>query len=100
MLIIFNIGTGEMIKAALVPQVCAVAICANLAHKKMVLENMMAFLKSKGLVNLAAGAPTKSADLVAFEQRLQVGARVPDRTLSGKVLLVGPLEDGLHAWRV
>ena len=41
----------------------------------MVMENLTAFVKSTRLVNLAAGAPTKPADLVEFEKQLQMGAK-------------------------
>ena len=68
---IFNTGTGEMLKASLLMQVYSVAICKNTAHKKLVMDNLMDFAKTKWLVNLAADSPTKSADLVAFEKRLQ-----------------------------
>jgi len=82
-LMLFNAGSGEMIKAALVQQIYAVAICANNAHKNVVLENLMAFVKLKGMVNLATDAPTKPADLVAFEKQLLVDARTGQASVGG-----------------
>ena len=61
---LFNAGSGEMVKASLTMQIYSVAICRNNAHKKMVWDNLTAFVRSKGLVNLASDAPTKPADLI------------------------------------
>lgn len=43
---LFNAGSGEMIKAALVQQIFTVTMCANNARKKMILENLMAVMKT------------------------------------------------------
>ena len=38
---ILNVGAGEMIKAALMMQIYAVAVCKNNTHKTMVMETLM-----------------------------------------------------------
>ena len=86
---LFNAGSGEMIKASLMMHSYAVAICRNNAHKKMVLENLTAFVKSNGIVNLATDAPTKPADLVEFEKQLQMQANTGQASVG--VPLLRPL---------
>ena len=52
--------------------VYAVASCANNARMTTGAEDLAAFATSKGLVNLAAGAPTQHAGRVACENQLQM----------------------------
>ena len=86
---LFNTGSGEMIKASLMMQVYSIAICRNKAHKKIVLENLTAFVQSKGIANLATDAPTKPADLVEFEKQLQMQANTGQASVG--VPLLRPL---------
>ena len=80
---LFNAGTGEMIKAALIHQIYTVAICRNSAHKNMFFENLAEFVTVTGLVNLAMGAPEKPPELLAFEKQLQTDARTGKASVAG-----------------
>ena len=62
----------------------------NNAHKKMVLENLTAFAKSNGIVNLATDMPTKPADLVEFEKQLQMQANTGQASVGVPLLRPPP----------
>ena len=89
---LFNAGSGEMIKASLLSQIYSVAICRNNAHKKMVWDNLSAFVRSMGLVNLTFDAPTKPVELVEFDKNLQNVANTIHTSVGPPLLRTPPRE--------
>ena len=65
--IIFDVGAGEMMKAALVMRILSIAIVPNKAHKEFVLEILRKFVAAMNLVNLNSDLPTKTAAMLKFE---------------------------------
>ena len=67
-LVLFDVGSGEMIKAALSQRVLTVGIVANKAHKELIMPGLRQFVQANNLVNIADGAPSKPQALIAFEK--------------------------------
>ena len=66
-LILFDVGAGELMKAALSQRVLSVGIVPNKAHKEMLMNILRKFVEGMNLVNLADGCPTKSPTMIKFE---------------------------------
>ena len=65
--ILFDVGAGELMKAALAQRVLIVGIVPNKAHRDVVIEVLRKFVDGLNLVNLADGAPSKPAQMIKFE---------------------------------
>jgi len=65
---VFDVGAGELMKAALSQRVLAVGVVRNSAHKMMVMGILKDYVKGLNLVNFGEGAPAKPSALVSFEQ--------------------------------
>ena len=68
-LILFDVGAGEMLKSVMAANVFGVGICVNAAHKALVLTNLRDFVKTRNLVNLNTNAPQKPADVKKYEEK-------------------------------
>ena len=66
-LILFDCGAGEMMKAALSQRVLSVGIVPNKTHKDMLIGILRKFVEGVSLVNLSEGCPTKPLALIKFE---------------------------------
>ena len=66
-LILFDCGAGEMMKAALSQRVVSVGIAPNKTHKDMLIGILRKFVEGVSLVNLSEGCPTKPLALIKFE---------------------------------
>ena len=66
-LILFDCGAGEMMKAALSQRVLSVGIVPNKTHKDMLMGILRKFVEGVKLVNLIEGYPTKSLAMIKFE---------------------------------
>ena len=66
-LIIFDVGAGEMIKASLAQRVVCVGIVPNKAHKEFVMQELRRFVLQMNLANVVDGCPAKPVMLTRFE---------------------------------
>ena len=69
LLFLYDVGSGEMIKASLLQKVHCIDIVRNNAHKAFVMGELKAFVKERGLVNLTSYAPKRPPELIRFEQK-------------------------------
>ena len=65
--ILFDVGAGELMKSALSQRVLCVGVVPNKAHKEMVMDVLRKFLDGLNLVNLMDGCPTKTLAMIKFE---------------------------------
>ena len=66
-MILFDCGAGEMMKAALSQRVLCVGIVPNKTHKEMLMVILRKFLEGMNLVNLAEDCPSKPLTMIKFE---------------------------------
>ena len=66
-LILFDCGAGEMMKAALSQRVLCVGIVPNKAHKELLMNILRKFVEGMNLVNLKDNCPTKPLAMIKFE---------------------------------
>ena len=66
-MILFDCGAGEMMKAALSQRVLCVGIVPNKTHKEMLMVILRKFLEGMNLVNLVDGCPSKPLTMIQFE---------------------------------
>ena len=81
-LILLDVGSGEMLKAVLAQNALAVCVCASATHKTFVMTCLRDFVKTRGLVNTMDKAPKKPDDVIAYEQSLQPGKAPGQGTLA------------------
>ena len=65
-LILFDCGSGEMLKAALSQRVVSVGIVPNKTHKDLLMNVLRKFVEALSLVNFMDG-PTKPLSMIKFE---------------------------------
>ena len=69
LIVVFDVGAGELIKAALAQRILSIATVPNRAHKDFVMEILRKFVASVNLVNLAIDLPTKTPAMIKFENQ-------------------------------
>ena len=65
-LVLFDCGAGEMLKAALSQRVLSVGIVPNKTHKELLMNVLRKFVEGLNLVNVMDG-PTKPLPMIRFE---------------------------------
>ena len=65
-LILFDCGAGEVLKAALAQRVLSVGIVPNKTHKELLMNVLRKFVEAMNLVNVMDG-PTKPLPMIKFE---------------------------------
>ena len=64
--ILFDCGAGEVLKAALAQRVLSVGIVPNKTHKELLMNVLRKFVEALNLVNVMDG-PTKPLPMIRFE---------------------------------
>ena len=82
--ILFDVGAGDMMKATLAQRVLIVGIVPNKAHRDVVMDVLRKYVEGLNLVNLADGAPSKPMAMIKFE------TQHPDNDDVKKSKLMGP----------
>ena len=66
-IVIFDVGAGEMMKAALAQRILSIGTVPNRAHKDFVMGILRKFISTMNLVNLASELPKKTSAMIKFE---------------------------------
>ena len=66
-LILFDSGAGEMIKAALAMRILSVGLVPNKTHKDMLMPILREYVEAMNLVNWREGYPPKPMAMIKFE---------------------------------
>ena len=86
--ILFDVGAGELMKAALSQRVLCVGVVPNKAQKEMVMEVLRKFVDGLNLVNIIDGCPTKPFAMVRFESQNPDNEDVKKATASTSGLML------------
>ena len=68
-IVIFDVGAGEMMKAALAQRILSIGTVPNRAHKDFVMDILRKFISTMNLVNLASELPKKTSAMIKFETK-------------------------------